>query len=362
MTAPPWILLNPGPVNLSDGVRTALLQPDLCHRESEFQELLRDVRRGLLEVFGVAGTFTAGLVAGSGTAAVEAMIHAALPGYDGVLLSIENGVYGERMTSMATRAGIPVEKLHFDWTEAIDPQRIDDQLARNPDIRAVSVVHHETTTGRLNPIENIGAVVRKHGRTFVVDSVSGLAAEPIDLAAAGIDLVACTANKAIHGVPGVSFVLVSHEHLARLQGHTARSLYLDLAHTIAVNEAGSVPFTMPVQVLYALRAALQELQREGVAQRAQRFASRAGAVRQHLAQLGIRRLLPDDVLSNSLTAFHLPSGVTYQALHDQLKELGFIIYAGQGHLAGETFRIAHMGEYVPETTDRLLDALTSALG
>src|SRR5262245_59822399 len=210
-----YILLNPGPVNVSPRVQQALLRGDLCHREEEFSDLLVAIRSKLLRAFTPQG-YTAVPLSGSGTLAVEAMVSSALP--EGrKLLVINNGVYGERMLRMAEAHRIPTVELRYGWTERPNLGQIEDTRTADPTIAAVALVHHETTTGLLNLVADVGAITRRTGRLLLLDAVSALAGEDIDLAYDGVDVCACTANKCIQGLPGVAFVLARHETMSAMQ-------------------------------------------------------------------------------------------------------------------------------------------------
>ncbi|MBP8826240.1 MAG: aminotransferase class V-fold PLP-dependent enzyme, partial [Nitrospira sp.] len=203
------ILLNPGPVNVSERVRQALLRPDICHRESEFSDLLGRIQQKLLAAFvpGAESDYVAVLLTGSGTAAVESAVMSCLP-MGKRMLVLNNGVYGERLSSMIGLHRLGVSELKSEWHIKPDPERVRLALRQHPEVHAVSMVHHETTTGLINPVKEIAEVVDSLNRVFVLDSVSGLAGEPIDIAGSHIYMVAGTAGKCIQGFPGVSFVLL----------------------------------------------------------------------------------------------------------------------------------------------------------
>ncbi|MBT8447798.1 MAG: aminotransferase class V-fold PLP-dependent enzyme, partial [Gammaproteobacteria bacterium] len=249
------ILLNPGPVSLSDGVRDALSGPDICHREPEFGALQDELRTRLLEVYDLdPADWAAVLLTGSGTAAVEAMLATLAPD-TGTLLSMENGVYGERMTAIAEAYGLPHQRLPQDWGAPVDTAALAAMLAGG-DTSAAAVVHHETTTGRLNDLDAIAAHTRPAGAGLLLDAVSSFGAEDIRFDDWGVDAVAATANKCLHGVPGTSFVIARRAALARAaERNRARSVYLDLNRYFEAQERGGTPFTQSVQTFYALRAA-----------------------------------------------------------------------------------------------------------
>ncbi len=358
MTAP--VLLTPGPVNVSPRVRDALLRGDLCHREPEFSALLASVRARLVAAFAPAGTHTPVVLTGSGTAALEAAVTSSVSA-TGKMLVVRNGVYGDRIAAMARAARIPVVEVVAAWIERPAVEAVAERLAADPAIETVALVHHETTTGLLNPVAAVGRTVRDAGRLFLVDSISGLAGEAIDVDADGIDLCVGTANKSIQGLPGMSFVLVRATVVDRLQAYPARSVYLSLPTIHAAQAAGTVPFTAAVQVAYAFDEALAELLEEGVANRVARYRRAAEHLRRGFAGMGLGFVLPAELRANALTSLWLPPGMPYVHLHDALKTRGFVIYAGQGHLEPEMFRVANMGHLTRTDFDRFLDALRVVL-
>jgi 2-aminoethylphosphonate-pyruvate transaminase len=336
------ILLNPGPVNVSERVRKALLRPDICHREGEFSELLRGIRKKLQEIFVPEGFHTAVVLTGSGTAAVEAAVSSCLD-QDRKLLVINNGVYGERMVRIAAAYGIGVVDLKFPWQEGLDLSRLDQVLNKEASIQVVAMVHHETTTGMINPVREVGLQTRRYGKRLLVDSVSGLGGEALDLTRDGVDICVGTAGKCIQGFPGVAFVLVRHEEMERIQKIPVRSLYLSLQDYFKDQEQGTVPFTPAVQLYYAFDEALSELLDEGLEQRIARYREASQLLRDGFKKLGLEFFLPERLYSNSITSLYLPRGKSYQELHDDLKRRGYVIYAGQGVLRPDIFRVANMG-------------------
>jgi 2-aminoethylphosphonate-pyruvate transaminase len=346
------ILLNPGPVSLSERVRRSLLNPDLCHREAEFFDLQDELRTGLLAVYGLdPAAWTAVLLTGSGTAAVDSMM-ASLPHRNARVLVLENGVYGERMTQMCAQYRIAHETLTGAWLDAPDTAQLATRLSAGA-FTHLAVVHHETTTGRLTDIEAITRLCTAHGVQLLLDGVSSFGAEAIDFGASSLTAVAATANKCLHGVPGVSFVITRR---AALRECVSRTYYLDLARLARLQDQRNTPFTPAVHVYYGLREALREYQEQGGrAARFTRYAALAEQVRAGLAQLGIAALLTPQESSVVLRAYQLPGGISYPLLHDALKAQGFVIYAGQGDLSRTLFRISTMGEVSAADLHRLLE-------
>ena len=351
------LLLNPGPVTLTERVRRSLLQPDLCHRESEFFDLQDEARARLGAAYDLdPADWAAVLMTGSGTAAVESMIAALVP-RDGKLLVIENGVYGERITQIATQYAIPHDVLKHDWMDAPDIAQVAARLDADRDFTHVAVIHHETTTGRLNDLAAIAAVCRARGVKMLVDGVSSFGAEAIDFG--GIDAVAATANKCLHGVPGAAFVIVRRAALALA---ASRTYYLDLGRLAKLQDQRNTPFTPSVHAYYALVEALREFDEAGGWRaRHARYAALAEQARAGLAARGMPLVLPDGASSVVLRAYRLPSGVSYEQLHDGLKARGFVIYAGQGGLSKALFRISTMGAIEAADIERLLDGFDALM-
>lgn len=348
------LLLNPGPVTLTDRVRRSLLQPDLCHRESEFFDLQDEARARLVGIYDLdPSQWQVALMTGSGTAAVESMV-SSLVSTNGKLLVIENGVYGERITQIAAQYHIAHEVAKHDWMEAPDLARIAAHLDADRTFTHVAIIHHETTTGRLNDLRALGALCRERNVQLLVDGVSSFAAEEIDFADMSLAAVAATANKCIHGAPGVSFVIVRR---TALDTAASRTYYLDLARLAKLQAQRNTPFTPAVHGHYALVEALRELADEGGWRaRHARYAALSEQVLAGLVACGIEPALPVQDSSVVLRAYRLPKHVDYPTLHDALKARGFVIYAGQGGLAARLFRISTMGDIHAADVGRLLAA------
>ena len=356
------ILLNPGPVTLTERVRNAMTSADWCHREPEFAALTREINTVLVDVYpDMRGHYDAVMMTGSGTAAVEAMLASFAPA-DGTTLVVANGVYGERMARILAAHRKPHELLQQPWTSAVDPASIAATLEKHPGITHIATVHHETTTGRLNDLDAIGALCRERGVSLLLDAVSSFGAERIDPTGWNLQAVAGSANKCLHGVPGLAFVIAGRETWQR-QPAEVGSVYLDLyGYYAAQHGEGFSPFTQSVQVAFALREALAELEEQGGWQaRCATYLERAANIHAQLEALGIGCLLPVDTYSSVLRSYHLPAERTYTDLHDALKARGFVIYAGQGELATRVFRLAYMGDIRASDLDALGSALSAAV-
>jgi 2-aminoethylphosphonate-pyruvate transaminase len=355
-----WILLNPGPANTTRSVREALVMPDLCHRESEFFDVMRECRQRLTRLAGCSERFAAVLFTGSGTAAVEAAVCSALP-RDRALLVVSNGVYGDRLVRIARAHGIPAEVLQYDFTIPVPPGDVEAALRVRPDVSHVAVVHHETPTGLLNPVMDVARVAARAGRRILIDAMSSLFGERLDVDAEGVDFVMASANKCLQGVPGIAFVLGRRSALDALAGQPPRSVYLDLHAHYTAQERDNTPFTPAVQVLHAMRQALVELEAEGIPARIARYAENARVLRQGMTALGFEILVPEGARSSILTTFRLLPGLAYDPLHDAMKRRGYVIYAGQGDVRTYAFRVSNMGTLTPRDMDGVVDAFRASL-
>lgn len=353
------LILSPGPANISERVRNALTRPDIGHREPEFTRLLQGTRSLLLDVCGVPQGYCCAVMGGSGTTGIEATI-TSLCGITSGVLILANGVYGERAAQIAQVFGVPNTLAKFDWTCPLPLDQVEELVgATTHDV--VYLIHHETTTGTLNPLREVAAIAKRHRKWVMVDAVSSVAGEELDLPGWGVDLIIGSANKCIRGVPGVAFVVLSQELLEVLSGRRQVAFSTDLVGALIKEEAGETPFTPPVQTMYALREALRELLEEGVQQRIAHYRSIAKTLRQGLTSLELAFLVSPEHLSNTMTSVMLPEGVSYADLHAPLKTRGYVIYKSQGHLSDTTFRLGTVGLIDEEDIEGFLLALRQVL-
>jgi len=353
-----YILLNPGPVSISDGVRKAAVATDLCHREPEYFALQDRIRGGLLDVYNCSpDEWTSVLLGGSGTTALEAMLSSLLP-RQARLLVIANGVYGERIGQIAGIHNVEFSAVQHEWTDPIDFERVEEALSAG-DFTHVAAVHHETTTGRLNDMNRLAKLCEQAGAGLLLDAVSSFGAEDIPFGSPALIACASTASKCLHGIPGLCFVL-SRKTSLEAAAEPPRSLYLHLPLWATAQDQQGTPFTPPVNSLLALDKALAELRKQGGWKaRHAHYSSLASQVRRALSRQGVNPLLEPGDSSCVLNAYCLPAGKTYADIHDGLKQRGFIIYAGQGSLVSEIFRVSTMGDISHYDMERLLAALSS---
>lgn len=336
------VLLNPGPAVVSDRIHRAIAGPDLCHREPEYTDLFARVKRKLLATAGVPDDWSVVLIGGSGTSAMEAMTGASIrPGRK--IVVCRNGIYGDRIATIAERHGHEVISVRAAHTDPIDPAAVAAALDANPEADAVAVIYHETTTGLLNPVHEIAREADRRGVVTLVDAISAFGSEPLDALGAGIDVIAGTANKNLHGLPGVAFLLLSPRARSRAEAVPPQSLYFDVPNYLRAEAKSTVPFTPPVPSIYGLEAALDELADEGLEHRIAHYRDRMAFLDSAFGRLGLEPVVTPANRSGSVRSLPLPAGLTYDALHDAVKRDGFVIYAGLGDAAAANFRVCALG-------------------
>ena len=357
----PYLLLTPGPLTTSETVKEAMMS-DWCTWDDDYNiGIVQVIRRKLVELASSRPEdYTAVLTQGSGTFSVEATIGSVVRPSD-CLLVVANGAYGKRMGVIADYIGIDYRMLSFEETSQADPSKIEAYLNANPEVTHVSVVHCETTTGILNPLEDIARVVKGHGKALIVDAMSSFGGVPIDMAGLGIDFMISSANKCVQGVPGFGFVIARRSELAKCAG-VSRSLSLDLYDQWETMEKGHGKwrFTSPTHVVRAFMQALKELEDEGGIQaRNARYRANHDTLVSGMRALGFQTLLPDEVQSPIITSFLYPSeDFDFKLLYQALKAKGFVIYPGKISQA-DTFRIGNIGDVFPDDFKRLTEVIAS---
>ena len=362
MTKSDKLLFTPGPLTTSKSVKEAMLR-DLGSRDAAFIEIVREIRRRLLHVGGIdERTYEAVLMQGSGTFAIEAVISSIIP-RNGKLLVAVNGAYGRRMAQIARTLAIETETIVTPEAQPIDASQIEEALVRDPAITHVGIIHCETTTGILNPIEKVGPIVRGLQRAFIVDAISSFAGVPLDISGCGIDFLISSANKCIQGVPGFGFVLAKRDLLSKAT-NVARSVSLDLvSQWKAMETDGQFRFTPPTHVLLAFWQALKELEAEGgTAGRAGRYAENARILVDGMARLGFEPYLAPEYRSHIITSFRYLQhpDFDFKEYYQRLSDKGFVIYPGK-LTDTDCFRIGTIGHIFPEDIRALLVAIRASL-
>lgn len=355
----PYLLLTPGPLSTSPTVKATMLR-DWCTWDKDYNQIVESIRADLLKLAtSQRENYTCVLMQGSGTFSVESAIGSAIP-ENGKLLVLTNGAYGQRMAKISKTLKIPTVIGDSGETRPTDLAKLRDMLEGDPQITHVAVVHCETTTGMLNPVKEVGELVKSFGKTYIIDAMSSFGGVEMDVADLQADFLISSANKCIQGVPGFGFIVAEREAMQRSKGW-ARSLSLDMYDQWQAMEsgAGKWRFTSPTHVVRAFSQALAELEEEGgMPARAERYRSNQAALVSGMRNLGFETLLDDDNQSSIITSFISPDYPAYNftQFYQQLKQQGFVIYPGKVSDA-DTFRIGNIGEVYAEDIERLLSVI-----
>lgn len=351
-------LFTPGPLTTSRSVKQAMLR-DLGSRDSAFVNLVRDVRQRLLALAGVAAPdYECVIMQGSGTYSVEAVISSAVSA-QGKLLAISNGAYGQRIIQIAKVHKIDATILTYPEDAKPTAADVEAALAQDPALTHVALVHSETTTGMINPIDEIGAVVKRHKRRFIVDAMSSFGGMPLEPDKTGIDFLVSSANKCIEGVPGFGLILASRAALLECEGR-ARGLSLDVFGQWKALEAnGQFRFTPPTHALLAFHQALDELVAEGgVIARAQRYSKNYQTLVAGMRSLGFKEYLQPQDQGHIIVSFRFPDHprFEFEEFYSRLSDKGYVIYPGKVSNA-DCFRIGCIGRLFPADFAALLAAI-----
>jgi 2-aminoethylphosphonate-pyruvate transaminase len=356
------LLLTPGPLTTSATIKQAMLH-DWGSRDDAFIAMNRRVRERLVALAGAEDTHICVPVQGSGTFAIEAVIGTLLP-RDGKLLVLVNGAYGERMVRIAARMGRAVVALETAEHTPVSPTALQAALASDPAISHVAVVHCETTSGILNPVEEVAAICATHDRPLIIDAMSSFGALPLDARVVPFEAVVASASKCLEGVPGFAFAIVRRQALVSARGN-AHSLCLDLEDQWRGFESnGQWRFTPPTHVLVAFDRALAEHTAEGgIEGRGARYRRNHAILLEGMRDMGFATLLPRALQAPIIVAFLMPAdpAFVFATFYERLHDKGFVIYPGKLTTA-DSFRIGCIGRLGAEEMRAAVEAVRRVLG
>lgn len=363
MSRPPInpVLLTPGPLTTSEQTKTAMLQ-DWGSRDEAFGTINRNIRSTLLEIVNSTDSHVCVPVQGSGTFAVEATLGTLIKPDDKALILI-NGAYGRRIKKILDIMGLKSVVWGTAENLPIDTGLVSEALGADSTITHVVAVHCETTSGILNPLEDIAQVTAEHGRKLIIDAMSSFGALPIDAAQIEFDAVIASSNKCLEGVPGIGFAIIRRTSLIAAEGN-ARSLSLDLFDQWQAMEAnGQWRFTPPTHVIAAFHAALEQFNAEGgQAGRFKRYSNNCRILVDGMKALGFAPLLPEQLQAPIIVTFRIPSDPNFEfnRFYASLKDKGYVIYPGKLTDAA-TFRMGCIGHLFPEHINGAVAAVAETL-
>jgi alanine-glyoxylate transaminase/serine-glyoxylate transaminase/serine-pyruvate transaminase len=341
------LLLGPGPSMVHPRVLRAMSTPLLGHLDPEFLTIMNQVQALLRAVFETQNPFTIA-VSGTGSAGMEAALVNLIEPGDQVIVGV-NGVFGTRMADIVGRAGGTPVKVEAPWGQTIDLQRLEDALTQAGAVKAVALVHAETSTGAHQPLEDVGALCRRHGALLIVDAVTSLGGVPVQVDAWGIDACYSGTQKCLSCPPGLAPLTLSPRALEALKARKTKvqSWYLDMSMIADYWTEGKRAYhhTAPISMVYALREALRLVMEEGLEARFARHRRHSAALMAGLATLGCEPQAQAGRRLPTLNCVRVPSGVDEAAVRKSLlAEFGIEIGGGLGPLAGQVWRIGLMGE------------------
>ena len=264
-------LFCPGPVMVSETVRKALRHPDMCHRVPSFENVIQSVQKNLLKIYKANADYTILLVTGSGTAANETVISSCFSADDEVLL-ISNGEFGGRLEELLQIHKVKADILRYEWGELPDVSDVEKKLKTNQHITTIMMVFHETSTSVINPVREVGQLAHRYGKTYIVDGVSAVGGEDVDVVRDHIDFCTCSSNKCLASFAGVGIICASIARLEETRNNDARVAYLNLHRLYHMSQTlHQTPNTPSVTMFIALQAAGERLLEEGLAAQINRY-------------------------------------------------------------------------------------------
>jgi 2-aminoethylphosphonate-pyruvate transaminase len=357
------VLLNPGPATTTDSVKLAQVVPDICPREKEFAGLMKGLRSDLCKVaHAPEPEYTSVLFCGSGTINIDICINSLVPEGKRILV-VNTGAYNSRAVEVCQMYHIPHIDLKSSVFEQPNLADVEKTLKENPDVAVVYCCHHETGTGVLNPIREIGALAHKYGAIFISDTTSSLGMIPFDMVKDNVDFCMASAQKGLMAMSGLSFVIGRRDIIEASKHYLTRSYYCNLYMQYECFETtGEMHFTPPVQTIYAAIQALKEYFEVGEEAKFARHRAVFKAIKEGVASLGLKEVIKDEIQSGLVVSVLYPDDPKwdFEKVHDYCYERGFTIYPGKISTTN-TFRLCSLGTITPEDIKAFIPVLKAAI-
>ncbi|MGL4669106.1 MAG: pyridoxal-phosphate-dependent aminotransferase family protein [Methanobacteriaceae archaeon] len=337
------LLMLPGPTRVAGRVLKAMGEDIVNHRSVLFGEIYTEATKLMSKTFQTINDSY--LLTGSGTSAMEAAISSIInPGE--TTLHVVGGKFGERFSQIANINRANTKNLEVEWGTAVTPKQVKEALDTDENIKAVTVVHNETSTGVAAPIAEIGKVMKNYDALYVVDTVSSLAGDEVDVDGYGIDICVTGSQKCLAAPPGMAAITLNDEAWKVVDSVEPRNYYLNMKQyrKYGANTPPETPYTPSVSLIYALAEALKIVEEEGLVNRVARHKKAAKASVAAVKALGLELFPDESVSSATVTAVKMPKGVTDAQFRGTMRDkYGVELAGGQDHLKGNIFRIGHMG-------------------
>ena len=343
---------------VKDNVREALLHYDICHRGAEFEAMFEDTQKKINKLFNADDSYYSVLISGSGTSANETVLSSVFQKGEEALL-VKNGVFGERLEEILHKYEVPIVEASFEWAEYPDLVKIEELIAANPKIKVVVMVFHETSTGMINPVKEVGALCKKYNKWFYVDSVSAAAGQHIDVVENNITFTSSVGGKCVGAFPGSAYVCAKEEVLKSITKEQGKNVYMNLAkHYESAKKDHQTPNTPNVTLFWALNKALTNILEGGLDQQIERYKKCAAILRTGMQDLGLKILLPEKYMCNTVTSVFLPAGKDLKTFLKDMENHGYVVYSGKGKYENMgMFQVANMGEIHEDDCKEFLKVL-----
>ncbi len=362
MSAPK--LFSPGPVMVKENVRQALTHYDICHRGPEFEALFARTTEKINRLFKADESYRSVIISGSGTSSNETVLSSVFNKGEKVML-IRNGVFGERLLEIINKYDIPLVDCEFPWGEEPSMDKVEKMMSEDEDIKVVAMVFHETSTGMINPVKEVGKLAEKYNKWYFVDCVSAAAGELIDIVDFNITFATSVGGKCLGAYPGSAYICGKKSAFETLTPDMGKNVYLNLAkHYESAEKKNQTPNTPNVNLFWALDTALDNaLADGGIEARVARYKECAGILRKGMKDMGLRFLLDDEEkMANTVTSVFLPEGRELKQFLADMENRGYVVYSGKGKYEEMgMFQVANMGEIYPEDCREFLKVLAECL-
>lgn len=338
-------LMIPGPTPVPDSVLSKMAMRMINHRGKEFAQILKSVTEKMKKVYLTKGDVI--LLTASGSGGMESAVVNFLSPGDKAIFCV-TGAFGDRWAKMGKVYGADVIRIETPVGEGVTSEMIEDNLKKNPGVKAVYITHNETSTAITNDLSKIGEIAHKYGAIVAVDAVSSLGAIELRMDEWQLDVVVTASQKALMTPPGLAFVAVSERAWELHKSAKMPRFYFDLGEAKRMAENGETPFTPAVSQVFAIDTALDLLLSEGLENCWKRHKLLGRAVREGVKALGLKLLAKEEFASNAVTGVYPPEGISADDLRRKVKARGVTLAGGQGVLKGKIFRIGHIG-YILDT-------------
>ncbi len=346
---------------MASNVRTAIAKEDICHREADFDYLLQSIEQKLLQLFEIKNTaaYRAVVITGSGTAANESMLSSVVDEQNILILS--NGEFGDRLYNTSKIYNKNTFLLDFGWGNNISSVEVESYLKENK-IGVIAMVHHETSSGMLNSLSDIGTLSKANGSILIVDGVSSVGAEVIDMEQNHIAFLSSSSSKAIGSYAGLSFVVGRREEFEKLKSYPEKSTYLNLYKFYDfLNTVSQTPNTPATHLFFALEQALINILSDGISNRYASLKHKANLLRQGMLSSGLTFLIQQKEMCSVLTTVNIPLNIDVTQLRNRLREKSIIIYEGKGCFRGKVFQVGNIGDISLDDIQFFIDSLNDVL-